>query len=96
MSFINRKEINENNGSSFGESKICRVCLSNENSNDNPLISPCICSGTMKYIHIECLNHWFKNKGQISSTKLATVYYWDLLYCELCKTKIHGIINRML
>ena len=34
---------------------ICRVCLSEHISQDNPLVSVCKCSGTMRYIHIECL-----------------------------------------
>ena len=28
----------------------------------NPLIKPCKCSGSMKYIHYLCLLHWLKNK----------------------------------
>lgn len=36
----------------------CRVCLS-ENEDDNPLISPCSCIGSCKYIHLECLRHWY-------------------------------------
>ena len=37
---------------------ICRICLCDENVNNNPLINPCACSGTMKYIHLFCLKHW--------------------------------------
>ena len=35
--------------------KSCRICLGDENETDNALISPCKCSGTMKYIHLKCL-----------------------------------------
>jgi len=33
---------------------ICRICLSEEESG-NELISPCNCTGSMKFIHVECL-----------------------------------------
>ena len=33
----------------------CRICLASECSQEDPLISPCQCSGTMKYIHLGCL-----------------------------------------
>jgi len=34
---------------------LCRICLSEENEALNPLFSPCKCSGTMKFIHLNCL-----------------------------------------
>lgn len=36
--------------------EICRICLDSDNQND--LISPCLCSGTQRYVHQECLNKW--------------------------------------
>ena len=35
----------------------CRICLEEEETIDN-LISPCRCSGTSKYVHVECLERW--------------------------------------
>lgn len=56
--------------------RTCRYCLEN-NSN---LISPCNCTGTIKYVHETCLYNWLKIK------------YNDLVFnepfiatCELCK-----------
>lgn len=57
------------------EESTCRICME-PNSSDNPLITPCKCSGSVKYIHEECLKTWLVSqdididKGQ----------------CELCKT----------
>ena len=34
----------------------CRICL--ETDHQNNLIAPCDCSGTQKYVHIDCLNQW--------------------------------------
>ncbi|CAG9530199.1 unnamed protein product [Cercopithifilaria johnstoni] len=37
--------------------KFCRICHSFGSYGD-PLISPCRCTGSLKYVHISCLLHW--------------------------------------
>lgn len=54
------------------ETDICRVCRS-EAASDRPLFYPCVCTGSIKYIHQECLVQWLK--------------YSKKEYCELCKHK---------
>ncbi|XP_053665668.1 E3 ubiquitin-protein ligase MARCHF2-like [Anopheles marshallii] len=47
---------------------VCRICQS---SNDEiSMISPCLCKGSMKYVHLECLELWLNRSG--------------LTRCELC------------
>ena len=41
---------------------ICRICFQDDTSNENPLISPCKCSGSMKSIHLSCLQLWINSK----------------------------------
>lgn len=41
------------------EGAFCRICLCEENSDENPLVAPCRCDGTMRLIHPECLRNWF-------------------------------------
>ncbi|XP_014243311.1 E3 ubiquitin-protein ligase MARCH6 isoform X2 [Cimex lectularius] len=48
---------------------ICRVCRSEGNS-DRPLFHPCICAGSIKWIHQECLVQWMR--------------YSQKEFCELC------------
>ena len=36
------------------EEPMCRICLS-EDEPDNPIISPCKCTGSVKYIHLSCI-----------------------------------------
>ena len=43
------------------EAPSCRICLSDEQERDNPMISPCKCDGTMKYIHVNCLKEWLQS-----------------------------------
>ena len=37
----------------------CRICFEKEEI-DNKFISPCLCNGTSKYVHIDCLETWRK------------------------------------
>ncbi|XP_017283872.1 E3 ubiquitin-protein ligase MARCHF6 [Kryptolebias marmoratus] len=52
------------------EADICRVCRS-EGTPDKPLYHPCVCTGSIKFIHQECLVQWLKHSRKE--------------YCELCK-----------
>ncbi|KAG5182756.1 hypothetical protein JKP88DRAFT_199168 [Tribonema minus] len=38
------------------EGASCRICLGT--GEDGKLFSPCRCSGTMKYVHVDCLQRW--------------------------------------
>jgi hypothetical protein len=37
---------------------VCRFCLGSSNTENNPLIEPCNCTGTIKYVHSYCLTRW--------------------------------------
>ncbi|KAJ4375931.1 hypothetical protein N0V83_001210 [Neocucurbitaria cava] len=53
------------------EADTCRICRG-EGSAEEPLFFPCKCSGSIKYVHQECLMEW------LSHTQKK--------HCELCKT----------
>lgn len=36
--------------------KSCRICF--ESENEEKLIQPCKCKGTIGYVHRTCLNNW--------------------------------------
>lgn len=40
------------------QTKECRICFEGETDEEDPLIAPCLCNGTSKYIHVSCLNNW--------------------------------------
>ena len=45
------------------QNKICRICYQEEDDSLlNPLIKPCKCTGSVKYIHIKCLLVWLKSR----------------------------------
>lgn len=50
---------------------ICRICRG-EATPEEPLFFPCKCSGSIKYVHQDCLMEWLSHSQK--------------KYCELCKT----------
>jgi hypothetical protein len=52
----------------------CRICFESEKGK-NRLISPCKCSGSMKYVHEECLKLWILSSNM--DVKSSS--------CELCR-----------
>jgi len=46
----------------------CRICQEEDSLNN--LESPCACSGSLKYAHRKCVQHWCNEKGDIT--------------CEIC------------
>ena len=79
--------------------KICRICYLEEfDKINNPLIKPCKCSGSMKYIHYECILHWLKTKimdksSRFFSNDYLSVFGLELIECELCKTRLPDYIR---
>lgn len=75
--------------------KSCRICYIEEETIENPLLQPCTCSGSMKYIHLECLRQWLSNRvfKHIESNQKCNIYLYKQPECELCKTKFPDIIN---
>ena len=74
------------------KNKICRICYQEEDDPlINPLIKPCKCSGSMKYIHLKCLLFWLKSKTVHSNNSIdnnnffKSYFIEDSVQCELCK-----------
>jgi E3 ubiquitin-protein ligase DOA10 len=44
------------------ENIVCKICLCDEETVDDPIISPCNCKGYCGYIHTNCLRQWINNK----------------------------------
>ena len=63
----------------------CRICLSEQYEPENPLISPCNCGGTMKFIHLKCLQQCLMSKLTTKSSEFVLSFSWKKLGCDLCK-----------
>ena len=78
--FSSNKETRSNHQSALSESDTassdvsrCRYCFGSESSDEADLISPCLCSGSSKYVHKSCLEKWLTLR--------------NMSECEVCKTK---------
>lgn len=40
------------------EDILCRFCLDTTNEKSNPLVEPCGCRGSLRYVHAACLSRW--------------------------------------
>ncbi len=40
------------------EKDLCRFCWDSKNSKQNPLIEPCECRGSLRFVHTSCLLRW--------------------------------------
>lgn len=58
-------------GGSNEEGDYCRICRG-EATDELPLFYPCKCSGSIKFVHQDCLMEWLSHSQK--------------KYCELCKT----------
>ena len=56
------------------EAKQCRFCLDDTETLENPLLSPCPCTGSIRYVHHLCLKRW------------AAINPANGQACSICKT----------
>ena len=59
----------------------CRICF----DDTPPFISPCRCTGTQRYVHLECLNRW----------RLTTANPAALSACQTCGLKYHIVRSKV-
>ncbi|KAM8893711.1 E3 ubiquitin-protein ligase MARCHF7 isoform 2-T2 [Spinachia spinachia] len=64
------------------EGDLCRICQMGRESASNPLIQPCRCTGSLLYVHQDCIKRWLRSKIG-SGTNLEAI-----TTCELCKEKL--------
>lgn len=66
----------------------CRICLMEGGEQDDPLIRPCECKGSIEMVHLECLRHWISGRLQVHNGEQAAQnsFFYRPLSCELCKS----------
>jgi len=72
-------------------STMCRICLLEGSTEDDLLISPCMCKGSIEYVHLGCLRHWIK--GRLNLSESSTSFFYRPLSCELCKAVYPAYLN---
>jgi hypothetical protein len=59
------KIADDDNSTDNSNGLMCRICHCEETSEEY-LITPCYCSGTLRFVHQSCLQQWLKSNGNIS------------------------------
>eukprot|EP00826_Nyctotherus_ovalis_P042364 TRINITY_DN4348_c0_g1_i7.p1 TRINITY_DN4348_c0_g1~~TRINITY_DN4348_c0_g1_i7.p1 ORF type:complete len:370 (+),score=106.12 TRINITY_DN4348_c0_g1_i7:89-1111(+) len=73
----------------------CRVCLDDDDPLDNPIISsPCNCLGSVKYMHVNCLQKWLRSKVTQKKTDTVSSYVWKEFQCDICKIDYPAVLNQ--
>lgn len=61
---------------SSSSDNICRICL---DMGPEPLLAPCLCSGTGKFVHDSCLKKWINQKYPQKTNAI----------CEVCRKEFN-------
>ena len=83
----------EINGITREAEHYCRICFEAEEENDNYFICPCLCSGSMGYIHTKCFFQWILSKITIEIYENCQIVTFDPLCCESCKHLIPDMVK---
>lgn len=66
------------------ETHYCRLCYQKEINNNDPLICPCKCNGSMKFVHLSCLKNNINLKIHKKHDKYYDMYLFQNYNCEIC------------
>ena len=75
---------------------VCRICYNEEeDEKEDPLVQPCQCSGSLKYIHLKCLKHWIITRScmKVEENDCCSVFLFKEIECEICKAKLPDLIS---
>jgi pSer/pThr/pTyr-binding forkhead associated (FHA) protein len=97
---VDDKNEKDGNNQKNKSNRICRICYGDDTTSENPLICPCICKGSMKYIHYECLKNWLNSKIEedisvdSENPEVEVISYNRKdISCELCKEKLPDYVK---
>ncbi len=69
------------------QEKHCRICLGSS-QDEEMLLSPCKCCGTMEYAHNQCLMNWYTSKLGVSK-----IIGNNSVQCEICHYNIQYTVE---
>ena len=82
---VNLDDISANSGQNSTSRPTCRICYMSNSDIENPLVSPCKCNGSMKFIHFKCLKHSIDVNLTKKIEQHYKYYIWKNYACEICK-----------
>ncbi|KZV45984.1 hypothetical protein F511_10674 [Dorcoceras hygrometricum] len=69
------------------EEDVCRICR-NPGDIDNPLQYPCACSGSIKFVHQECLLQWLNHSNARQCEVCKHPFSFSPVYAENAPTRL--------
>lgn len=77
-----RRRQRERDNVDHGDAPVCYMCFDEEDTEENPLITPCKCLGDTRYVHVSCLRKWHTAEADNQICFLSSV---DAT-CSVCKS----------
>jgi hypothetical protein len=62
----------------------CRICFLSDSDENDPLLTPCKCTGSMSYIHYKCLKQCIQMKTTKKPNGSYVCFLWKNYECEIC------------
>ncbi|XP_047307576.1 probable E3 ubiquitin ligase SUD1 [Impatiens glandulifera] len=69
------------------EGDVCRICR-NPGDLDNPLRYPCACSGSIKYVHQDCLLQWLNHSNARQCEVCKHAFSFSPVYAENAPSRL--------
>lgn len=66
---------------------VCRICRTSGDS-DNPLFYPCACSGSIRYVHQDCLLQWLNHSNARQCEVCNHPFRFSPVYAENAPTRL--------
>lgn len=63
----------------------CKFWWSSEETEENPKLWPCMCTGSMRYIHYQWLKQWIDSRKQVKDQAGVHSIIWKNFDWEICK-----------
>lgn len=77
------------------EEDVCRICR-NPGDAENPLRYPCACSGSIKFVHQDCLLQWLNHSNarqcEVLFQFLPSLFFYIRSSVCSCPSRTHGYI----
>ena len=92
FSFFKNESKLEVFGSQAEQGSLCKVCMEDLEEEHNFMVSPCLCAGSCKHIHIGCLKNWMLSKVKKEIVGGTAYYHFDKFECEICKHPLPKVV----
>ncbi|GMP38355.1 hypothetical protein CsSME_00009632 [Camellia sinensis var. sinensis] len=69
------------------EEDVCRICR-NPGDNENPLRYPCACSGSIKFVHQDCLLQWLNHSNARQCEVCKHAFSFSPVYADNAPTRL--------